>query len=128
LSLSAIWVASEVSDEDVAVSEELLRFADGDATRAELVESLLGREELMDNVGHVPIVPVFADRPARQWAIDLPRKLALRSARAAPTCETARTSTDSGVSRVRVQRSVFDASTPVAAPPNIDERKRRPSS
>jgi hypothetical protein len=22
----------------------------------------------MDDVGHVPIVPVFADRPARQWA------------------------------------------------------------
>jgi hypothetical protein len=30
-SLSAIWVAPEVSDEDVPVSEELLRFADGDA-------------------------------------------------------------------------------------------------
>lgn len=57
VSLSAIWVAPEVSDEDVAVSEELLRLADGDATPAELVQSLLGREELMDDVGHAPIVP-----------------------------------------------------------------------
>jgi hypothetical protein len=67
-SLSAIWVAPEVSDEDVAVSEELLRFADGDATPAELVQSLLGREELMDDVGHAPIVPALADRPGRRWA------------------------------------------------------------
>lgn len=67
-SLSAIWVAPEVSDEDMAVSEELLRFADGDATPAELVQSLLGREELTDDVGHALIVPALADRLGRRWA------------------------------------------------------------
>ena len=52
----------------MAVSEELLRFADGDVTRAELVQSLLGREELTDDVGHVPIVPALADGLGRRWA------------------------------------------------------------